>query len=172
MRICICKTPFQISDLLKALAERRPRPPDPTHTIDPGNISATISALKDTRGTFRSRAVLPANISQLSEGPYLRWDHHLSESSPAPDAAQESGRPRPTTATCSPVALLQLLERSKTLPSEGERFTKPEIHPDILGVGVWTKQFSVMPPTVSTQTGQLLIHTLGLRQTHDYFTQI
>lgn len=134
--------------------------------IDPRNIASTISTLKHARGTFRSRAVLPDNISRLSKCEHQRWDH-LSDSSPASKAAQEP-RLQPTAATSSPVTLLHLLEPSKALPSDsvGERFAKLEIHPNILGVEVWTKQLSLIPPTVSTQTGQSLLCYIHLHVLH------
>ncbi|XP_056232085.1 uncharacterized protein LOC130169397 isoform X2 [Seriola aureovittata] len=154
---------LKISEFLKALAERKSPPCDTTH-IDPRNISTTLSILKNSHGTFRSRAVLHENISQLSKRQFQRRDH-LSESLPVPNtavASSQEGQLHPTLPSSNPVVLTHLLEKSKTLPSASalfvvERFKKQEIHPHILDVQAWTKQLSCepqwMPPKMPPQTG-------------------
>ncbi|XP_071339549.1 uncharacterized protein [Trachinotus anak] len=154
---------LKISELFKTLAERK-SPPCETTRIDPRNTSTTLSILKNTHGTFRSRAVLPENINQLSKCQFQRRVH-LSESLPASNTAVASSQEaqlQPTLPSSNPNILAHLLGKSKMLPSgsvlsDGERFKKKEIQPHILGVQAWTKRLSCelqwMPPKVSPQTG-------------------
>lgn len=160
----------QISELLKALAERKSPPCDMTHT-DPRNISTTLSILKNTgTGTlnthmaFRSRAVLPENINRLSKCQFKRRDHlgeSLNTSVPVPAvASSQEGQLQPSLAFPNPAIIAHLVDKSKMLPSDpvssiAERLIKHEMHPHILGVQRWTKQQSFEPlPKQMPQTGQ------------------
>ncbi|GAA6226475.1 uncharacterized protein LOC119020119 [Lates japonicus] len=149
---------IKISDLLKALARRKSLPCDTIH-IDPRNISTTLSILKNTEtGTFRSRAVLPENMSQLSKCEFKRQDH-LSESLPAsvpvpaPHTAvtsSQEGQLQPSLPSSNNVILAHLVAKSNMLPSDSvisirEQLKKQAIHPYILGVQAWTKKPSCEP---------------------------
>ncbi|XP_033181251.1 uncharacterized protein LOC117152690 [Mastacembelus armatus] len=160
---------LKISELLKALAERKSSPCDTTQT-DSRNISATLSILKARHGTIRSRAFLPENIILLSKCEFKRWDP-LSESLPATVPVPSHSNAETTVperqlqqniSPSIPVVLSHLMEKSKTPPSEstfsfGELLKKKEIYPHILGVHAWTKQHSCepqgMPHKLSLQTG-------------------
>ncbi|TKS78385.1 hypothetical protein D9C73_012789 [Collichthys lucidus] len=143
---------FQISELLKTLAERK-SPPCDTTRIDPRNISSTLSVLKN-RGTgtsntgvsFRSRSVLPENISQLSKCHFKRQDHlreSLSAFRPVPApittvASSQRGQLQPSLPSADPVNLSELVEKSETQSSDlmssiGEQLKKHEIHSHIRG---------------------------------------
>lgn len=167
----------QISELYKALAEVKSLPRDITR-IDPRNISATLSILKNaekgtsnTRGSFRSRATLPENIRQLSKCQFPRRDQLRESLSapvalPVPNAASTStreGQLQPSLSSSHLVFLAHLVEKSKMLPSDsissiGERLKRHEIHPHILGVRAWSKRKSCGPQWTrskqSPQTGQ------------------
>lgn len=146
----------QISDLLKALARRKSLPCDTTR-IDPRNISTTLSILKNTEtGTFRSRAVLPENMSQLSKCEFKRQDHlseSLPASVPAPQTAvtsSQEGQLQPSLPSSNNVILAHLVTKSNMMPSDSvisirEQLKQQEIHPYILGVQAWTKQPSCEP---------------------------
>ncbi|CAJ1069151.1 uncharacterized protein LOC115581556 [Xyrichtys novacula] len=129
---------LKISDFLNALAKRRP-PSHTTHT-DPRNISTTLSMMKNT-GSFRSRAVLPKNINQLSTRSQFQRQDHLKETPPA-------SVPVPTlnpAGTSNTLFMAHLVRESKMVPSSEsvssiqERLQKHEIHLFILGVRTWTK---------------------------------
>lgn len=170
---CLCLF-SQTSELLKALAERKSPP------IDLRNISTTLSTLKNTRtgtsnthGTFRSRAVLPENIRQLSNCQFKRRDHlreSLPASVPVPApittavVSSQEQQLQPRLPSSNPVILALLVEKSKMLPSVsvcsiGKQLKEHEMHPHILGVQAWTKQQSCEPqrtlpvPEQSHQTG-------------------
>lgn len=167
----------QISELHKALAEVKSLPRDITH-IDPRNIRASHSVLKNTekgtsntRGSFRSRATLPENMSQLSNCQFPRRDQLRESLSapvplPVPNAAStsaEEGQLQPSLPSSHLVFLAHLVEKSKMLPSDsifsiGERLKRHEIHPHILGVQAWSKRRSCGPqwirPKQFPQTGQ------------------
>ncbi|KAG8011851.1 hypothetical protein GBF38_004212 [Nibea albiflora] len=149
---CLCNL-SQISDLLKTLAERK-SPPCDTTRIDPRNISATLSALKNTgTGTsntgvsIRSRSVLPENIRQLSKCQFKRRDHlkeSLSAFLPVPApittvASSQRGQLQPSFPSSSPVNLSDLGEKSDEMQSSdlissiGEQLKKQEIHPHVHG---------------------------------------
>ncbi|XP_010734267.3 uncharacterized protein LOC104922993 isoform X1 [Larimichthys crocea] len=143
---------FQISELLKTLAERK-SPPCDTTRIDPRNISSTLSVLKNRRTgmsntgvSFRSRSVLPENISQLSKCQFKRRDHlreSLSAFLPVPApittvASSQRGRLQPSLPSSDPVNLSDLVEKSEMQSSDlmssiGEQLKKHEIHPHIRG---------------------------------------
>ncbi|XP_036955140.1 uncharacterized protein LOC119020119 [Acanthopagrus latus] len=167
---------LQISELHKALAEVKSLPRDITH-IDPRNIRASLSVLKNTekgtsntRGSFRSRATLPENMSQLSNCQFPRRDQLRESLSapvplPVPNAAStsaEEGQLQPSLPSSHLVFLAHLVEKSKMLPSDsifsiGERLKRHEIHPHILGVQAWSKRRSCGPqwirPKQFPQTG-------------------
>lgn len=175
----LCKTPklhffFQISELLKTLAEKK-LPPTCTICIDPRNISATLSILNNTGctcstgWTIRSKAALPENIRELSSCQFKRRDH-LRESlaSAVPVPAVASPQEGQLQLSSNLVLLAHLVEKSKMLPSGsvssiGEQLKKQEIYPHILGVQAWTQHQSCelwcTPPVrhVSPQTGQVTI---------------
>lgn len=170
----ICKF-TQISELLKALDEMKSPPCDTTTHIDPCNIRATLSILKNTgtdasntHRTFRSRAVLPENISLLSKCEFKRRDH-LSETLPAPVpvpapatavSQSQEGQLQSTLASLNPV-IAHLVAKSKMsatdLPVEKQP-KKQDVYPQVLDVMAWTKQPSCEPRWIPAkppqQTGQ------------------
>ncbi|XP_031161619.1 uncharacterized protein LOC116054279 isoform X2 [Sander lucioperca] len=134
---------LKISELLKALANRK------SPTFVPRNISSTLqntgTGTSNTNGTFRSRAFLPENISQLSKCQFKRRDH-LRESLPASvpvlapitgAGSSQEGQLQPSLPSSNPVILAHLMLPSDSVCSiEGEH----EMHPQILGVQAWTTQ--------------------------------
>lgn len=156
----------QISELLKTLAERK------SPSFDPRNISTSLCTLKNTgtgssktNGTFRSRAVLPENISRLSKFRFKRRDHlreSLAASVPVPAVPSSQGE-QPSLPSSDPVIPPFLVEESQTLPSDsvcctGEWLSEREMHHHILDVEVSTKHQSCeprrTPPQQFHQTGQ------------------
>ena len=145
---CTCNLFSQMSDLLKALPQRKP-PSCKIAQTDPRN-RANLSVLKHTekgRGTFRSRAVLPKNIKQLSNCQFKRRDYlreSLSASVPVPPPiTAECSSQEGTLQSSNPVIPAHLVDESKILPfdsspSVAEQLKKQETHLCILGVQAWT----------------------------------
>lgn len=118
----------KISDLLKALDERKSPPRDITTHMDPRNISTSLFILKNPRTDtssshwdLRAGAALPENICQLSKCKFKRCGH-LSVGLSKSVASDVS---------------------AKTIP-------KKQIYPHVLGVMPWTKQLSCEPSWTQT----------------------
>ncbi|TNN66559.1 hypothetical protein EYF80_023245 [Liparis tanakae] len=135
-------TSLKISDLLKTLSERK-------SSAGRRDVRAARSTPGPgaSAGDFRSRAVFPQNLDQLSSCRFERRDW-LRESAAASPPSRES-QPRPGVPASHTVIFTLLAGKSETLPSG--------MRPDILSLQAWTRPPSRgapwTPPESSGPTG-------------------